>query len=698
MLLRFMTGTSLFVAVLTGAIAAPVTRPGDATLKQPQRTAAVLRTDTGTAAPAARPDIEITGSIVVPPPLLNQLDTMRQVISAYESADRSGGDSLARSLTDPASQAAAEWIAIRTAARHIGLARINTFLATYPSWPGNGLIRRRGEEALYNEGADADTVRAFFASSPPETDEGKVALAAVLQKNGDQEGATALIREAYRNDSLSGQLEDDILRDYGALLSSADHKYRADRLIYDGNHADGLRVASRAGADAVALAKLRIAVARQAKNAGALLAAATSTDPAYIFARVAYLRRQKKPRDAAALLLKAPREADALVRPDQWWTERRLVARALLDQGDARTAYAVVAGFTAESDTTRMEAEFHCGWIALRFLNDPRTAARHFANLSAASQRPISVARGAYWQGRAAEASGDKAAATAFYQAAARLPITYYGQIARSRLGLRTLDLNALPEATPATRATFDDLLAVRAINQLYTLGRRDYARILVADMGRQLQDSQQLALLGQIALDNQDTKTALGVGKSATQRGLPLEAIAFPVGAIPGFESSGTVERAVVYGIARQESEFGHDAVSSAGARGLMQVMPSTAKATARLAGITFDAKKLTTDPVYNARLGEAHLGDLIGRYRGSFVMTFAAYNAGPGKVTEWVKAYGDPRDPKVDPIDWVERIPYTETRNYVQRVLENVQVYRWRLDATGPLLIEADLRGRTR
>ncbi|MFC2249595.1 lytic transglycosylase domain-containing protein [Labrys portucalensis] len=216
--------------------------------------------------------------------------------------------------------------------------------------------------------------------------------------------------------------------------------------------------------------------------------------------------------------------------------------------------------------------------------------------------------------------------------------------------------------------------------------------------MGRQLQDSQQLALLGQIALDNLDTKTALTVGKSATQRGLPLDAIAFPIGAIPGFESSGNVERAVVYGIARQESEFGHEVVSSAGARGLMQVMPSTAKATARLAGIAFDAKKLTSDPVYNARLGEAHLGDLIGRFRGSYIMTFAAYNAGPGKVAEWVKAYGDPRDPKVDPIDWVERIPYTETRNYVQRVLENVQVYRSRLDTTSTLLIEADLRGKSR
>ncbi|WP_448952980.1 lytic transglycosylase domain-containing protein [Labrys neptuniae] len=694
MLLRFITGTSLFVAVLTGALAAPVTRPGDATLKQRPRTVA-LRTDI--AVPQS-PDGDVTGSIIVPPTIVNPLDTLRQVIDAYESGNRSGGDTLARSLGDPASQALAEWIAIRNASRQVGLARINAFLAAYPSWPGNGLIRRRAEEALYNEGADAAAVRAFFATSRPETDEGKVALAAVLQGDGDTNGAAVLIRDAYRNDSLSGQLDGDIQRKYAALLLPADHKYRADRLIYDGNYDEGLRVAARAGAEVAALAKARIAVAQKARNAGALLAANVSSDPAYVFARVTYLRHQKKPRDAAALLIKAPRDAEALVRPDEWWTQRRLVARALLDQGDARTAYAVVSGFTAQSDTTRMEAEFHCGWIALRFLNDPRSASKHFAALSADAQRPISVSRGAYWQGRAAEAAGDKAAATGFYQAAARYPITYYGQIARARLGLRTLDLGTLPDATPAARQAFDDLPAIRAINQLYGLGKRDYARILITDMGKQLQDSQQLALLGQLALDNNDAKTALTVGKAATQRGLPLDAVAFPIGAIPGFESSGTVERAVVYGIARQESEFSHDVVSSAGARGLMQVMPSTAKATARLAGIAFDAKKLTSDPLYNARLGEAHLGELIGRFSGSYIMTFAAYNAGPGKVAEWVKAYGDPRDPKVDPIDWVERIPYTETRNYVQRVIENVQVYRARLDTGSALAIEADLRGKSR
>ena len=681
MLLRFVTGTSLFVIVLTSAVAAPVMPPPDTPISEPSP---IL----------ARAGDDVTGSIGLAPPPGSQLLGLRQAINTYEKGDLSGGDAIARSLNDPASRAAAEWIAIRTASRQVGFQRISAFLRAYPSWPAAPGLRKRAEEALYNDAADAGTVRAFFAAGRPETDEGKVALAGALLRAGDRRGASALIRDAYRNDPLSGQLEADIMRNYASMLERADHKFRADRLIYDDDASDGLRAAARAGSDVAALARARIAVAHEARNAGALLAASTSNDPASIFARVSYLRRQNKDKQAAALLLRAPRDAAELVRPDDWWVERRLVARDLLDQGDARTAYAVVAGHTAESDQTRMEAEFHCGWIALRFLGDARTAARHFANLSAEAERPISISRGAYWQGRAAEAMGERGGAQRFYQLAARYPTTYYGQIARARIGVRSLDLRSLPGVSASARNTFSNLLAVRAIDQLYALGKRDYARTLVSDMGKRLQDSDQLALLGQLALANRDAKAALWVGKSATQRGLPLDTIAFPTGAIPAYQESGNVERAVVYSIARQESEFGHDVVSRAGARGLMQVMPATAKATARAAGMTFDAQRLLSDPAYNARIGEAHLGELIDRFRGSYIMTFAAYNAGPSKVADWVRIYGDPRDPKVDPIDWVERIPYTETRNYVQRVMENVQVYRARLNSRSALLIDSDLK----
>ena len=322
----------------------------------------------------------------------------------------------------------------------------------------------------------------------------------------------------------------------------------------------------------------------------------------------------------------------------------------------------IAAAYVAESDQTKMEAEFHAGWIALRFLGDARTAARHFARISALAERPISISRGAYWQGRAAEMLGDNDGARRFYEAAARHSTTYYGQIARARLGLSSVALAAAACGVGGERARHSTASWRHAPStMLYDLGEADFARILVADMANRLQDADQLAMLGSLVIAKKDAKAALSVGKSATQRGLPLEAIAFPTAGIPAYQPVTDVERAVVYGIARQESEFRHDAVSQAGARGLMQVMPATAKATAKAAGLPFDPKRLSTDPAYNAQIGSAHLGELIGKFGGSYIMTFAAYNAGTSRVSDWISTYGDPRNPKVDPIDWVERIPYS-------------------------------------
>jgi soluble lytic murein transglycosylase len=698
LLLRTLTGTSIFVLVLTGAIAAPIALPPKSVLPPPPPP--LSSPQWAPYAPfVAIKDTDITGSLGsqgirgLPD---GELATLRATLDSYNAARLSAGDGIARGLSDPAARALAEWIAIRTAPRQVGHSRIMRFLAKYPNWPSAPLLKRLAEEALYYDAADAGTVRAYFSETKPVTDEGKVALAAALLQGGDKKGAAALIRDAYRNDDLPSELEARILKTYGSLLTRADLKYRADRLTYDQKYAEALKAAKRAGEDVVALVKARMAVEKKAKNAGSLLAAVPKSlhgDPAYLIARIGHLRKTDKPQEAAALMLKAPRDPASLIRPDEWWTERRLVAREMLDAGDFRTAYAIASAFTAQSDTTAMEAEFHAGWIALRFLGDGRKAARHFAALSARAERPISIARGAYWQGRAAEAMGDSGAARRFYEVAARHSTTYYGQIARARIGLNSVALRPLPAPTAGVKATFNGLLATRAINMLYELNERTHAAVLVADFANRLQDADHLSLLGEMVTKRKDMKAALSIGKSATQRGLPLERVAFPVGGLPSYQAVNEVEKAVVFGIARQESEFRHDAVSHAGARGLMQVMPATAKATAKAAGLPFDAKRLTSDPAYNAQIGAAHLGELIDKFGGSYIMTFAAYNAGPSRVAEWVSTYGDPRSPHVDPIDWVERIPYSETRNYVQRVMENVQVYRARLGKE-TLVIESDLR----
>jgi soluble lytic murein transglycosylase len=287
------------------------------------------------------------------------------------------------------------------------------------------------------------------------------------------------------------------------------------------------------------------------------------------------------------------------------------------------------------------------------------------------------MARAAYWQGRTAEAAGQAEEARGFYEAAAQHSSTYYGQLARTKLGV-----TELPVRMPPTIAQDDARNdAVRGAELLIGADAKDLATSLAADAARHLSDASQLAALAQVVAASRDPRATLTIGKIASQRGFALDEVAFPTFGVPAYEPlARSAPLQVVYAIARQESAFEAKAQSSAGAKGLMQMLPSTARRTAQNAGVPFDEARLVTDASFNAQLGAAHLGELLGEQRGSLVLTFAAYNAGGRRVKEWIAAYGDPRDASVDPIDWVERIPFTETRNYVQRVVENLEMYRAR------------------
>jgi soluble lytic murein transglycosylase len=383
-------------------------------------------------------------------------------------------------------------------------------------------------------------------------------------------------------------------------------------------------------------------------------------------------------------MAKAPRDPNVLVDGDDWWDERRLIARKLLDEGKYEDAYQVASLHGAEGAAERIEAEFHAGWIALRFLHKPEQAAKHFAEATNIAGTPISVARAAYWQGRALEAAGAAGDARRHYQRAADKPTTYYGQLAREKLGL-PLELRRPDQLDAEGREAFEALVPVQALRLLGQIGETELAIALYADLARSFSDSAQLDALGSLAAEQNNPRAMLTVGKTAVQRDFPLDPYAYPVSGIPSFEPvANPVDPAMVYAIARQESAFNPQAQSSAGARGLMQLMPATAKRTAERFGLGFDVKRLTQDPVYNAKIGSAHLSELMGDWKGSYVLAFASYNAGGGNVMKWIKAYGDPRKPGVDEVDWIERIPFHETRNYVQRVLENLAVYRRRLTRT--------------
>jgi soluble lytic murein transglycosylase len=676
-----------------GAAPLPKPRPESAPAKAgvPSATTAAAQP----AAPSARFSLATNGVTSAA-----DVAALKEAVAAARRGRTTQAADLQKTISDPVARKLVEWVILRSDdTESIDVSRYMAFITENPSWPSLTLLRRRAETTLWADRLEPAFVRAFFAKEHPATTKGKFALARALLLQGDRAGAQSLVRDAWRNDSFSSELENPALDVFRDLITPADHKARMDMRLYAEDVDGALRAADRAGGNAALIAKARIAVIRKDGNAKALLDAVPQEvhrDIGYVFSRVQFLRRADQVNEAAQWILSLPSNQGQALDPDQWWIERRLVARKLLDIGDAKTAYRVAREAAIPNrDNYRAEHQFTAGWIALRYLNDPATALAHFGRVAQGNSNPITLARAGYWQGRAAEALGRREDARAYYEAAARYSTAYYGQLARARLGHKDLVLRPPPEPPADRRDTIARLEIVRAIELLYAIDERDLLAGALADLGERSIDTVALAALGEVAARHKDPRATLLLGKAALARGLPLEHYAFPTTGIPNYQPIGpAIEPAVVYAIARQESTFNPKNVSSARAMGLMQVTPDAGRYVAKKFGASFDEKRLLNDQSYNVQLGAAELGDLYVGYRGSHILTFAGYNAGKGRVKEWIERYGDPRDPKVDPVDWVERIPFSETRNYVQRVLENLQVYRVRFGGGSKLLIEADLR----
>lgn len=624
------------------------------------------------------------------------MEALEQIIELVRKKKPLDATQLTASISDPVARKLAEWVILRSDDNGAPSDRYLSFITENPSWPSQTFLRRRGESALWDDKRDDAAVLAFFNGEQPTSAKGRFMLARALLARGDRPSAERLVREAWRGDPFSSDTEDTAFDRFGTLLTAGDIKVRMDMLLYSGNNAEaGLRSAKRLGSGHVALAKARIALNnRKAPNAKALLDAVPSdlhNDPLYLFSKAQWLRREDKFAEAARVMQAAPRDHMRLVNADEWWIERRLLARKLLDTNEPRAAYGVARDAALPArDIYKTEQEFTAGWIALRFLNDPNLAAQHFARIGVGSVNPTALARAGYWQGRAAEAAGRPQDARTAYESAATQSTSYYGQLARAKLRLPQIALNEVPGRS----RNGDRLEIVRALDLLYALDERDMVIPILADMGERA-DMDALLALCELTQRRNDARGMLMVGKAALNRGMPFDHCAYPVSGIPPYKDIGPeVEKAIVFAIARQESAFNPTVVSPAQAYGLMQVTPAAGKYVAKRHGATFDLTRLKTDPAYNAAFGAAELGGLIEDYRGSYIMTFAGYNAGRGSVRKWIERYGDPRDPKVDAVDWVEKIPFSETRNYVQRIMENVQVYRARFGGGSKLQIEADLR----
>ncbi|MGA8495624.1 MAG: lytic transglycosylase domain-containing protein [Xanthobacteraceae bacterium] len=623
------------------------------------------------------------------------LNALKQAVDLVGKSRSDEAASLENSISDPLARKLIEWLVLRSDDTTATFARYAAFIAANPSWPSIVTLRRRAEAMLWQERSDPTTVLAFFKTDPPRTAKGKFALARALLSQGDSAGAHQAIGDAWRSDAFSGDLEAQIRDMFAGLITADDDKARMDARLYAEDDDAGLRAAHHLDSTQLAIAKARAAVINKAGNAKALLEgvpAAAQHDAGYIFSRAQWLRRGDKIDEAGRWMISAPHDPAVLRDVDQWWVERRVLARKLLDLGNNKMAYEVANGTAPPmNENFRADQQFTAGWIALTFLHEPAVALTHFARIAEGVSNPITLARAFYWQGRAAEAAGHDHDARTYYDSAARFPIAYYGQLARARLDLTEVTLRPLP----APSADLRSLEVARVFEMLYAIDARDVVAAMAADLADKANDPAALTALAEIAKQHNDARSTLLIGKTALGRGFPLEQYAFPDFGVPDFQPIGPdVERYVVYSIARQESAFNPKVVSAANAYGLMQVTPAAARDTAKRFNVTYDQRRLANDPTYNAQFGAAELGNDLDFYRGSYILAFVAYNAGRGRARDWIAQYGDPRDPKVDPIDWIERIPISETRFYVQRVLENMQVYRARFDNGSRLLIDADLR----
>ncbi len=538
--------------------------------------------------PLARP---VSGLFAIAPTITTadaDIAALKHVIEAARKGRDADADTAERTISDPVARKLAEWAILRSDNTTPTFLRYAAFVRDNPDWPHVPLFRRRAENALWNDQIDNTTVLAFFTRHKPTTAKGRYMLARALLAKGDVDGATALVRYAWRRQDCSADVENKVLDMFGKLLTREDHRVRMQQRLYKDDTEAGMREANRLGGNDLAIARARVGVIKRLKHAEALLnavPAAARSDPGYIFARVQWLRQSNKPEEAAKLILSAPHDAGAVVDPNQWWLVRRVLVRELLDDHKWELAYRVARDSAVpRQDNWRVDKHFTAGWIALRYLHDPKTAAAHFNHIAEGTNNPHALGRAGYWQGRAAEAMGKRAQARDFYEKAAKYTITYYGQLARARLGLKDLELVGPPKFTAQERTLLGKLEVVRAAELLYSLNERNLLASIFAEIGESGTDVAGMSMLGEVAAKQGDGRAMLLLGKFAHGRGLPMDYYAYPTIGLPDYKPiAPDIGWPMAYSIARQESWLNQQVVSSAHAMGLMQVTPEAGRDTAR-------------------------------------------------------------------------------------------------------------------
>lgn len=626
----------------------------------------------------------------------------QDALQAARSRAYTRAHSHVRSVADRGLVPIIDWYELKTMAKDADLVtKATAFYARHGRFPQWNRIVSRVEDAM-DTVAVADRA-GWFGTHAPITSIGRIRFGELLLATGKIGEGVDMVRQGWREGTFTDKEERQILESIGHHLRDSDHLARLDNLLWDGHMISARRQINRVTPEFQVLAEARIALRTSAPYVDSKIAkvpARLQTETGLIYERVRWRRRKGMRDEAADLLLNSGYDQGTELRPDKMWIERRILIRHYLKEKDYDKAYRLSAGHGFTEGAPFADCEWMAGWIKLRFLNDPLAAAKHFHTMYSGVGRPISRARGAYWLAEALSTMARRPLAQRWYLAAARYDMTFYGRLAREKL-------DTAPPVREDVLATPDILTdeflnrpVIKVFMRLHEMGERKLLRILFIDMIRNAESSEELVLMAALGTYLDRLDLGLRAAKLASYEDVHLIAAAYPVIELPGFGALETMtgfvpEDALVLSVQRQESEFRTDAVSHAGASGLMQLMPATAKQVARQLNLKYSKSELLDNPTYNAMLGSAYLGDLITEFNGSYVMAVAGYNAGPHRVNRWVKEYGDPRLGEIAWVDWIELIPFSETRNYVQRVLEAVPIYREQLGekdqgrlALGPIL----------
>lgn len=635
---------------------------------------------------------------------------LRDGLAAAQSDDWGSLAALRDSASDPLVRRMLQWRWASSNDAPLVFSDIKQALDELQGWPGRNTMRARAEQAIFDSGLPASERVAFLRQDGgPTTGDGRIALAIALRDAGQRSEANEVARAAWREAELSSATENRAQQEFSSVFTQDDYAARVDSLLWramgtprsPASRAAAQRLLSRLSSGDRAVAQARIAIQSRARRGlqAAIDAVPSSrqNDPGLLYDRAQYRRATDQPVEAMQMAARInAREAPAAARADIF-RERRIYLPRAMRAGNYTLAYQLVSNHGLTSGEAFADAEWLSGWLSLRYLNQQQRAAEHFSHLSENVSSPVSLSRALYWRAEAQQALGNRGEAERLFNEAARFSFTYYGQLAATR-GDRTamLSLPATEQVSDGARNRFNNRELVRALRLMAEVGAQSDFESIAYYLDDTLDDPMEMELLSQLAREQNFHRTALRSAKAGLFRNVVAVSSAYPLIDLPQtVRTQNRIEPALVLAIIRQESEFDPGAISRANARGLMQLIPATAQAQARREGMTFERGALTTDPQYNMTLGSAHLADLVDSFNGSYVLAIASYNAGSLRAREWITDWGDPRSSSVDVVDWIELIPFSETRNYVQRVTENLQVYRYRLAGQPTeITLERDLK----